>query len=191
MLSYSSSQKAITNRSIRSHWSLGRPKRCAYLAALVRGVSGPASMKNIFILLLLFSSAAQACYVTKQTKEQVVAEAKEIFIGALQKAELVEKNPIYMRLRLTYKVIEGFKGKMGKTMVVYTAIDLAACGLGATGFYGEQLLFTGKKGQVSNSDSFSLSKKLTTSGWVYSKESMDWIAFLRGNTLTKQSTGLR
>ena len=148
-------------------------------------------MKNIFILLLLFSSAAQACYVTKQTKEQIVAEAKEIFIGTLQKAELVEGNPIYMQLRLSYNVIEGFKGEIGKTMVVYTAVDFAACGLGTTGFHGNQLLFTGKKDQVSNSDSFSLSKELTASGWVYSKESMSWIVYLRENTLTKQSTGLR
>lgn len=144
-------------------------------------------MKNIVILLLLFSSTAQACYVTKQSKEQIVGAAKEIFIGALQKAELLEENPIYMQLKLSYKVIEGFKGKVGETMVVYTAVDFTACGLGATGFYGEQLLFTGKKGQVSNSDSFSLPKELAANGWEYSKESMEWISFLRGSTLTKLS----
>ncbi len=144
-------------------------------------------MKNIFIFLLLFSSAAQACYVSEQSKEQIVGEAKEIFIGALQKAELVEKNPIYMRLRLSYKVIESFKGEIGETIVVYTTVDIAACGLGATGFYSDQLLFTGKKGQVSNSDSFSLSKELTANGWVYSKESTEWITFLREKTLTKLS----
>ena len=143
-------------------------------------------MKNLCILLLFFSCAAQACYVTKQSKEQVVGEANEIFIGALQKAEIVEENPIYMKLRLSYTVIESFKGNVDETMVVYTAVDFAACGLGATGFYGEQLLFAGKNGQVSNADSFSLSKELTADGWVYSKESMEWIAFLRENTLTNK-----
>ena len=135
------------------------------------------------IYLLLVSHAAAACYVTAQTKDQKFEEAEKIFVGKLLKAELAEENPFYMRLKLTYEVKEGFKGELNDKEIVYTAIDFAACGLGASGFYGDQVIFTGPDSQTGVPPSFTLDESWAPDGFKYSKESLEWLKFLRGKKL--------
>ncbi|WP_444898466.1 hypothetical protein ACJJIX_15935 [Microbulbifer sp. VAAC004] len=136
--------------------------------------------KIICVIYLLFiSHTTAACYVAAQTKEQKFDEAEKVFVGKLLKAELAEENPTYMELKLTYKVKEGFKGQLNDKEVVYTAIDLAACGLGASGFYGDQVIFTGSGSQTQAPPSFTLDKSWTPNGFVYSRESLEWLEYLR------------
>ena len=140
--------------------------------------------KYLFIFgLVVYSGFANACIATVQSNEKVFEEAQKIFIGKLTKAELIEDNPIYMRLRLTYLVLEGFKGNLSENEVVYTSVGIASCGLGPTGFYSDQLIFTGASLQAVSPPSFSLTKKLTPSGVVYTEDNMKWIELLRAKNL--------